>query len=67
VFVLVRYHGLSHREVGEALDLAPQTVANHLGLALADLRVTLAPYLPDYFLTSETADQHLRQRNVSLA
>jgi RNA polymerase sigma-70 factor (ECF subfamily) len=48
VFLLVRHHGFSHREVADALDLAPQTVANHLGLALADLRVALAPYLPDY-------------------
>ena len=42
VFVLVRHHGLSHNEVSEALNLAPQTVANHLSLALANLRETLA-------------------------
>lgn len=58
VFILVRYHGLSHSEVAKVLDLAPQTVANHLGMALADLRVTLAPYLPDYFLSSEAAMEH---------
>ena len=55
VFLLVRYHGLSHREVEATLDLAPQTVANHLGMALADLRVLLAPYLPDYYCPSATA------------
>ena len=59
VFVLIRYHGLSHREVAKVLDLAPQTVANHLGMALADLRISLAPYLPDYFLSSEVAREHL--------
>jgi len=41
VFVLVRVHGLSHREVAELLDIAPQTVANHLGMALAELRDAL--------------------------
>ncbi len=44
VFVLVRYHGLSYREAAHLLDLAPQTVANHLSMALADLRDSLAPY-----------------------
>jgi len=43
VFLLVRHRGLSHQEVAQVLDLAPQTVANHLGLALADLRRALAP------------------------
>jgi len=42
VFLLVRHQGLSHREVAQLLDLSPQTVANHLSLALADLRVALA-------------------------
>ena len=45
VFILVRQHGLSHREVSEALDLAPQTVANHLSMALLDLRESLAPQM----------------------
>jgi RNA polymerase sigma-70 factor (ECF subfamily) len=60
VFVLVRYHGLTHREVAETLELAPQTVANHLGMALADLRVSLAPYLPDYFCSSAAADERFQ-------
>ena len=55
VFLLVRYQRRSHREVAVMLDLAPQTVANHLGMALADLRVLLAPYLPDYYFPSATA------------
>lgn len=45
VFVLVRHHGLSYREAADALGLAPQTVANHFSLALADLRESLAPHL----------------------
>jgi len=47
VFMLVRHHGLSYREVGKVLDLSPQTVANHLTMALADLRKLLAPYFYD--------------------
>jgi RNA polymerase sigma-70 factor (ECF subfamily) len=44
VFLLVRHHGLSYKEVSQVLDLAPQTVANHLSMALADLRTALAPH-----------------------
>lgn len=44
VFLLVRHQGLPHREVAEILRLSPQTVANHLSMALADLRTALAPY-----------------------
>lgn len=46
VFRLVREEGLSYKEVAETLGLSPQTVANHMSLALADLRATLRPYLP---------------------
>jgi RNA polymerase sigma-70 factor (ECF subfamily) len=56
VFLLVRYHGLSHREVAEMLGLAPQTVANHLGMALDDLRASLVPYLPDYYCPRVSPD-----------
>jgi RNA polymerase sigma-70 factor (family 1) len=44
VFLLVRHQGLSYKEVSQVLDLAPQTVANHLSMALADLRTALAPH-----------------------
>ena len=47
VFVLVRQHGLSYREAADALGVAPQTVANHLSMALAELRETLEPLLGD--------------------
>jgi RNA polymerase sigma-70 factor (ECF subfamily) len=46
VFTLAHVHGLSHAEVGETMGIAPQTVANHMSLALADLRSALRPFLP---------------------
>lgn len=46
VFRLVREEGLSYQEVAVVLELSPQTVANHMSLALADLRTALKPYLP---------------------
>lgn len=45
VYLLVRHHGLSHREVAQALTLSPQTVANHVRLALIDLREALSVHL----------------------
>ncbi|MFW6078002.1 MAG: sigma-70 family RNA polymerase sigma factor [Gemmatimonadota bacterium] len=45
VFLLSREQGLSHREIAEALNLSPQTVANQISAALGDLRAALAPYL----------------------
>ncbi len=46
VFRLVREEGLSYQEVAEIMELAPQTVANHMSLAMADLRTALKPFLP---------------------
>jgi RNA polymerase sigma-70 factor (ECF subfamily) len=45
VFRLVREEGLSYKEVALILDLSEQTVANHMSLALADLRVAIRPFL----------------------
>lgn len=45
VFVLSRFHGMTHREIAGALGLSPQTVANHMTVALADLRRALAHHL----------------------
>jgi len=45
VFRLVREEGLSYQEVAELMDLSPQTVANHMSLAMADLRTALKPFL----------------------
>jgi RNA polymerase sigma-70 factor (ECF subfamily) len=45
VFRLVREGGLSYRETAEVLGLSEQTVANHMSLALADLRTAIRPFL----------------------
>lgn len=45
VFVLARFHGLTHREIAHALGLSAQTVANHMSVALADLRTSLSQHL----------------------
>ncbi len=42
VFELIRFSGLSHEEAADAMGLATQTVANHMSLALRDLRAALA-------------------------
>jgi len=47
IFILVRYHRHSYREVGQVLSLSPQTVANQMTLAMRDLRAMLAPYAED--------------------
>lgn len=44
VFVLAHLHGLSYREVAETLGITPRTVANHMTLALSQLRVSLAAF-----------------------
>jgi hypothetical protein len=43
------------------LDIAPQTVANHLTMALADLRTALSPYFYEEWAPSTHAmeDQQL--------
>ncbi len=45
VFLLVRHHGLSYKETAEALGLSPQTVANHMSMALSNLKARLEPIL----------------------
>jgi len=47
VFRMVREEGLSYRETAAVLGLSEQTVANHMSLALADLRAAIRPYLSD--------------------
>jgi RNA polymerase sigma-70 factor, ECF subfamily len=47
VFVLSRYHGLTHREIAQAMDISVQTVSNQMTAALASLRTSLARFLPD--------------------
>jgi RNA polymerase sigma-70 factor (ECF subfamily) len=41
VFELIRFRGFSHKEVAQSLELSYQTVANHLRLAMKDLRYLL--------------------------
>lgn len=42
VFVLSRFHGLTHREIADALGTSPQTVANQVSAALEQLRDALS-------------------------
>lgn len=41
---LSRFHGLSHREVAEAMEVSPRTVNNHIVRALEHLRRRLQQY-----------------------
>ncbi len=45
VFVLAHLHGLSYKEVATALGITRRTVANHMSLALKELRGDLAGFL----------------------
>jgi len=45
VFRLAREEGLSYQEIAEVMGLSAQTVANHMSLAMADLRAALRPHL----------------------
>lgn len=47
VFVLSRFHGLSHREIAETMGISPQTVSNQMSAALAALRERLGHLLED--------------------
>jgi RNA polymerase sigma-70 factor (ECF subfamily) len=45
IFRLAREEGLSYSEIASVLGLSAQTVANHMSMALADLRRDLAAHL----------------------
>src|SRR5690606_27538996 len=47
VFILSRFHGLTHQEIADALGTSKQTVANQLTTGLAELRIALAERLAD--------------------
>jgi RNA polymerase sigma-70 factor, ECF subfamily len=47
VFILSRFHGLSHREIAESLGTTPQTVSNQITSALDELRRTLSHLLDE--------------------
>lgn len=46
-FRLSRFHGLSYSEIAEAMGITPQTVANQMSAALADLREALSHLQPE--------------------
>ena len=46
VFILFHQQNLSYREIGELMGIRPQSVANHLQLALGDLRRMMERFLP---------------------
>ena len=46
IFKLVRESGFSYAEIADIMQISRQTVANHMSLALSDLRVMLQPFLP---------------------
>ncbi len=45
VFELIRFEGCSYREAAEVLGISTQTVANHLCMAVRDLRTSLSEFL----------------------
>ena len=47
IFTLIRERGFSYAEIAEIMQISRQTVANHMSLALNDLRVLLRPFLPE--------------------
>ena len=49
-FELSRFHGLSYQDIAETMEISPQTVANQLQAALAELRVVLAHHLKNNVL-----------------
>jgi RNA polymerase sigma-70 factor (ECF subfamily) len=56
VFRLAREEGLSYQEIADILHLSLQTVANHMSLAMADLRTALRPYLSGHTDSAGEAD-----------
>lgn len=63
VFILARYHGLTHREIASAMDISVQTVSNQMTAALATLRVTLAHHLPAAELADASVLPHRAPRD----
>ena len=58
IFRLVREGGFSYEEIAEIMEISRQTVANHMSLALSDLRVMLRPFLPEPAVEAEAQDDH---------
>jgi RNA polymerase sigma factor (sigma-70 family) len=64
VFELVRLRGLSHRDAAEVLGLSNRTVANHLRLAMKDLRHMLSDF-PAEESESPAGEDHGREGRSS--
>lgn len=60
VFVLAHLQDLSYQEIAAVMDLAPQTVANHMSLALRDLRRSLGSTFPLFAGSSAAGQQRDR-------
>jgi RNA polymerase sigma-70 factor (ECF subfamily) len=58
VFILAHLHDLTYREIAQILDLSPQTIANHVSMALADLRRKLASHAAEFVTQDEVALRH---------
>ncbi len=56
VFRLAREEGLSYQEIAKVMNLSTQTVANHMSLAMADLRTALRPYFSDRSASTNDAE-----------
>lgn len=63
VFVLAHLQDLSYQEIADVMNLAPQTVANHMSFALRDLRRALGPVFPEY-ATSQASPGSTRQQDT---
>ena len=57
IFKLVREGGFTYEEIAEIMEISRQTVANHMSLALSDLRVMLRPFLPEPAVEAETQNE----------
>ncbi|MQA91874.1 MAG: sigma-70 family RNA polymerase sigma factor [Gemmatimonas sp.] len=57
-FTLFHLQGLSYREVGEIMGVRPQTAANYVQAALADLRIALVPYYDGIGPPEGISDHH---------
>ena len=64
VFELIRFHNLTYRETADVMGISPQTVANQMTAALADLGRALAPWLEDS-ATAVSPGGHGRRRGRS--
>jgi len=65
VFELIRLRGLSYRDAAEVLDVSDRTVANHLRLAMKDLRHLLSEFPAEEPAESPADDAHDREERSS--